>query len=73
MHVEQLHTLAGAAREVGLARQTVQRAVSIGRIPCYQTKDGLRLVKLSDVESYRRNPLPPGRPPKVGRGKRRKR
>lgn len=69
MHSSKLYTISGAAKKVGLARQTVQRAVAIGRIPSYPTKDGYPLVLLKDVRLYLANPLPPGPRPKVGRPK----
>lgn len=67
MHVEKLYTLTGAAREMGMARQTVQRAVRVKRIPSYRTADGFPLVKLADLQHYLDHPLPPGRPRKDGK------
>ncbi len=55
--------IASAAKECGLAVSTVDRAISHDWIPCVTIGDGTRLVRLADVQHFRDNRPPRGRPP----------
>ena len=60
---DELLTLPAAARELGISHVTMYRLVRAGRIPCIQTGQ-YRLIKRSDLEAFRQQDRPPGRPPK---------
>ena len=68
MHVHKLHTVAGAARAVGIGRSSIHAAIRRGSIRVFKGADGYPHVLLSEVEAYRDSPSKVGRPRKK-RGK----
>lgn len=54
IQLNKLYRLSNAARECGIARSTLESAILRGEIPPHYTACGLPLVKLADVEKFRK-------------------
>jgi hypothetical protein len=64
MDVKRTVTQAGAARLLGIKAGALGSLVARGTIKIVSTSDGLRLVPLAEVERYRAERRPRGRPTK---------
>jgi hypothetical protein len=62
MDVKKTATQAGAARLLGITPGAMGQLVARGTLKTVSTSDGLRLVPLAEVERYRAERRPRGRP-----------
>ena len=64
METSEFLTLGSAARALGIARLTLRRRINRGQLQTFRnpTDDRTRLVRVTDVEAFRRpTPAPPVR------------